>query len=140
MRWWATLLAAAGATIFIYGVMKWLTVHGTRLPLIWELLLVNCIPFFFLGILVGFRIARHRSSRIWLAAFRAAGAAYGGIAVGVIIWVVVEESVFRRFGTYPIYEEHNLFPIEIVIKWVVAAIPIGIGTWLGFQAARARTI
>lgn len=140
MRWRATLLgsmlAGAGATVFIYGVMKWLTVRGSHLPF----LLVNCIPFLFVGTFVGFQIARHRQSRISLAAFRAVGAAYVGIAVGVITWVIVEESLFRRFGTYPIYEEHNLFPVEIVIKWMIAAIPIGIGMWLGFQAARARSI
>ena len=51
----------------------------------------------------------------------------------MIIWVVVEETVFRRFGTYPIYEEHNLFPIEILIRWVASAIPMVIGIGLGLS-------
>ena len=57
-------------------------------------------------------------------------ATYGGIAVGVIIWVFVEELILRHFGVYPIYEEHNLFPIEIVMLWLLAAIPLLVGTGL----------
>jgi hypothetical protein len=57
-------------------------------------------------------------------------AAYAGIAGGVLLWVVAEEFIFRQFGTYPIYQSHDLWPIEIILWWLVALVPIAVGTLL----------
>ena len=78
----------------------------------------------------GLSAIRFRPSVCWGASFVAAN---GGIAAGVIIWAfMVEEMILKRFGVFPIYMEHNLFPFEIVALWVSAAVPLILGMGLGF--------
>jgi hypothetical protein len=140
--WLVTLLGSfsvgAGAIVFVYGVMKWLTVQQSPespeyvhiSPLV--VFPVIVVPFFLVGCFVSFRRKIHRQLGIASPVFAGVVVAYGGIAVGVIMWaLMVEELVFRRLGHYPIYEEHNLFPFEIIIWWVYAAIPMVIGILLG---------
>jgi hypothetical protein len=134
-RWatlWVPVLSAAAATVGLYGFLKVLTVtqlanSGLRTPLV---LLLAVALFLVLGYRIGIGTAAGQTGR-WSAVLARVAATYGGIAVGVIIWVFVEELILRHFAVYPIYEEHNLFPIEIVMLWVLAALPLLVGTGLG---------
>jgi hypothetical protein len=64
-------------------------------------------------------------------------ATYAGIAAGVIVWALgVEELILKRFGAYPLYEEHSLFPLEVIAWWVMATAPILAG--LGLARFRLR--
>jgi len=120
------ILAGIAATFGLYGFMKlrailaWSTERGIlgNLP-------AAAVAFLLLGGVAGLRVAAR--PRTGGSAWRSA---YGGIAVGVVLWAMLEDLVFRRFGTYPIYEEHNLFPVEIIMLWVVAAIPMAAGIGL----------
>ena len=117
----------------LYGVLKVLTVtqlanSGLRTPVV---LLLAVALFLVLGYRIGIRTAAGGQTGRWSAVLARVAATYGGIAVGVIIWVFVEELILRHFGVYPIYEEHSLFPIEIVMLWVLAPLPLLVGTGLG---------
>lgn len=133
------MLAGLGATVLIYAVMKWLTVHGSKSAGIFGLL-VGGVAFLLVGWLVGFKVALVRQRRLWWRAFKGAAAAYGGVAAGVFLWATVEDLVFSRFGKYPIYEEHNLFPFEIIMWWLVAAIPMMIGICLSLGRSQPSEV
>ena len=118
--------AASAATICaFYSLMK---ILAQRVPAVdigmFDVLASALGGFLLLGIFVGFRITEPAEL-----GFRFL-AAYAGIAGGVLLWVLAEEFIFRRFGTYPIYQSHDLWPIEIILWWLVALVPIAVGTFL----------
>ena len=131
---WVPVLSAAAAIVAIYAVIKVLVVYqvvdsGPRAP---GVLLLAMAVFLLLGHRLGIGAAASGQTGRWSAALTGLAATYGGIAVGVIVWAfLVEELILRHFGVYPIYEEHTLFPIEIVMWWVLAALPLLAGTGLG---------
>ena len=131
---WVPVLSAAAAIVAIYAVLKVLVVYqvvdsGPRAP---GVLLLAMAVFLLLGYRLGIGAAASGQTGRWSAALTGLAATYGGIAVGVIVWAfLVEELILRHFGVYPIYEEHTLFPIEIVMWWVLAALPLLAGTGLG---------
>jgi hypothetical protein len=118
--------AASAATLCaFYSLMKILLVRMTGVDIgLFDVLPFALGGFFLLGIFVGFRITEPAEL-----GFRFL-AAYAGIAAGVLLWVGAEEFIFRRFGTHPIYQSHDLWPIEIVLWWLVAVVPIAVGTFL----------
>lgn len=84
---------------------------------------------------------------IWQGSLSCFVAANAGIAVGVVGWAFLEERIFRHLGTgtYPIYEDHNLFPFEILAWWVIGAVPLLLGIsvgvlrkHLGYRAGRGH--
>jgi hypothetical protein len=140
-RTWLAMLptsvfAGAAATVTFYTARKALVLLGHLDPFenrmedeIWL-----AFPAFVLaGSFIGARLSVQRQSAD-LSPARLVGlvAANGGILAGVIIWLAVEELMFKRFGVFPVYEEHNLFPIEIIILWVLAAGPLILGMWFGY--------
>src|SRR5688572_16600443 len=130
---WVPVLSAAAAIVAIYAVLKVLVVYqvvdsGLRAP---GVRLLAMAVFLLLGLRLGIGAAASGQTGRWLAALTGLAATYGGIAVGVIVWALVEELILSHFGVYPIYEEHSLFPIEIVMWWVMAALPLLAGTGLG---------
>jgi len=131
-----SVFAGAAATVTFYAARKALVLLGHLHP--YENRMVDqiwlAVPVFLLaGYLIGVRLSVQRQSGdVWPAGFVGLVAANGGIVSGVFIWIGVEELIFKRFGVFPVYEEHNLFPIEIIILWVLAAVPLIIGMWLGY--------
>ena len=132
---WVPVLSAAAALVAIYAVRKVLLVYqvvdvdsGLQAP---GVRLLAMAVFLLLGLRLGIDAAASGQTGRWSAALTGLAATYGGIAAGVIVWALVEELILRHFGVYPIYEEHNLFPIEIVMWWLGAALPLLAGTALG---------
>ena len=132
---WVPVLSAAAAMVAIYAVRKVLLVYqvvdvdsGLQAP---GVRLLAMAVFLLLGLRLGIGAAASGQTGRWSAALTGLAATYGGIAAGVVVWALVEELILRHFGVYPIYEEHNLFPIEIVMWWVMAALPLLAGTALG---------
>ena len=134
-----SMLAGVGATLLIYSINKWLAVHGSHTAGM-RAVRVTVPAFLLMGCLIGVRIKLKSQTRIASTAFAGAAAAYGGIAAGVVMWAKVEDVVFRRFGTYPIYEDHNLWPAEIIIFWATAAIPMVIGIYVGLAAVKLAAV
>ena len=132
---WVPVLSAAAAMMAINAVLKVRVVYqlfDDRGPRATGVLLFAMAVFLLLGYRLGIGAAASGQTRRWSAARTGLAATYGGIAVGIIVWaLLVEELILRHFGDYPIYEEHNLFPIEIVMWWVLAALPLLAGTGLG---------
>jgi hypothetical protein len=82
-----------------------------------------------LFVLIGYGVARRAAARTrgerTSAIFAGVMATYAGIVAGVLVWALgVEELILKRVGAYPLYEEHSLFPIEVVVWCVGATIPI----------------
>jgi hypothetical protein len=55
-----------------------------------------------------------------------------GITAGVALWQTMEDRIFKRFGTFPVYSEDTLIGLTIIYWWVLAAIPLVLGACLGF--------
>jgi hypothetical protein len=96
------------------------------------------------GVLLGYGIIRRpRQNESPLATgFQALLGTWGGIAIGVVAWaLVVEEQIFRHIGDgiAPMYQEHNLFPIEIVMLCGLATLPSVLGLGLGAVIGRIAT-
>ena len=117
-RWatfWVPVSSAAAATVGLYCVAQGpdrdpaCKLGGYELRLCYFLAVAL---FLVLGYRIGIRTAASGQTGRWSAVLARVAATYGGIAVGVIIWVFVEELILRHVGVYPIYEEHSLFPIE----------------------------
>lgn len=140
----ALIAAVAGTvgTVAIYAVMKTLvlaydfpisSVYAQRSTMVWGMSLPT-------GYLIGakLRVLCNRTGALWPAALASFVAANVGIATGVILWQVVEDRIFKRFGTYPIYSQDTLIGLTILYLWVLAAIPLVLGTCLGFALSNLR--
>jgi disulfide bond formation protein DsbB len=121
--WLAAGLAGMLGLLIVYGAAK-ASALGAPLGLT-ELAIIVVLVFVLTGVGVGLsaRVASNYGAMPWLSA-------YLGIAAGVVFWAIIEEVVFSRLGPYPVYEERNLFPLEIVFWCVVATIPIAAGVIL----------
>lgn len=138
---WATLLlpafSAAFVVVAVFSFLKVFAVLGVLSPWLRAIagLLLPAALFVVLGHGVGMRAAASTPADRNPAMLAGLIAIYAGIAAGVIFWALgVEELILKRFGVYPLYEEHSLFPIEVVVYWVVATVPI----LAGFGLARVR--
>ncbi len=135
LRWTETVLLAGLLGVFVpyaFEKAQALLLPNASLTVPTELL---AVAWFYV---VGRRLGRpglgtgRRASHVWVGV-------YAGIAIGVVVWSALEDLVFRHIGNgmFPIYEEHTLFPFEILILWLVAAIPLALGMWVARRAARA---
>jgi len=63
--------------------------------------------------------AAYASSRIGGRSWAIAGLMYAGIPIGTFIDVMVDSFLFSN--------DRNLFPLEIVMWWIVGAFPVALG-------------
>jgi hypothetical protein len=121
--WLVAGLVGMIGVLIVYGAAK---AWAMGMPLnLTVFAIIVVLVFVLTGVSVGLsvRVAPAYGGMPWVAA-------YTGIAAGVVIWAIIEEVVFRRFGPYPIYEERSLFPLEMVFWCVVATIPLAGGVIL----------
>jgi hypothetical protein len=127
----ATLVGVI-ATLAVYATTKTVGTIGHRDSLIPIAVGVYALA----GVVIGWRLAPGTAASMWRRGLARVAAAYGGIALGVILWVILEEVVFRRLSIDQLYEDHNLFPFEIVMLWIVGALPWLAGGCVGVVARR----
>jgi hypothetical protein len=89
-----------------------------------------------IGVVVGVMARRFGTPPIWHTVAGGFAASLAGIAAAVLVWMALEETVFRRLGAYPLYEERTLFPVDVLMLWVFGSVPILAGLGLGLLVAR----
>ena len=128
----AAILAGMGATLISYETQK--ALHESNI--VWPLVVA---VFGLAGCAIGVRLCslpRRDDVGIWPAGISAFLVANAGIAVGVLVQVfLVEELFLKQFRDGLYYQEHNLFPVEIIVFAVLAAVPLALGICGGFFAA-----
>jgi len=119
-----------GGCVALYAVMKVATVSEWDLGRYTKVAIgFACFMAIGLGIGSTVRRLRHpRSSRLSAVGF---GASLLGVAAAVVLWNLLEDVVFARVGTYPVYQERTLFPFDIALLWFFGSLPIIAGIIAG---------
>lgn len=83
------------------------------------------------GIVAGRASSRAETGAMAIA--RPTGHVLLGVPLGVIVWALGIELLLRLVAP-GLYQDHNLFPFEIVMYWIFAAGPVALGVVLGRRA------
>lgn len=96
---------------------------------------VVAVVFAIAGVVAG--RASPRADTGVMAIARPAGHVLLGVPLGVIVWALGVELLLRLVAP-ALYQDHNLFPFEIVMYWIYAAGPVAIGVWAGRVSVVSR--
>ena len=130
---------AAGvlSAIVLYAAMKIVRVYD--LPVGQYGKLAISLTTFFLGGFAGGRATgRDRSGHLLRLGATAYGALLVGIGVGVVCWNGLEDFVFSRFAE-SIYQERKLFPVDVMLLWMLGWAPLLCGVVAGIMFRRETT-
>jgi hypothetical protein len=125
------MLAGAGSAIGLYAAMK--IVHVFNLPLGPFSKLALSLLLFAAGGFAGGRVALGDGGTL-RAGVVAFGALLLGVALGVVFWNGLEDYVLSRVSA-TWYEERKLFPVDVILLWMLGWKPLLVGLAAGMFIA-----
>lgn len=126
------MLAGACAAIGLYAAMKIVHVFGLDIAP-WSKWLLS-VTLFAAGGFAGGRLVSRDGAMLRSAVITYA-ALLLGVALGVVFWNGLEDFVFSRLSA-ALYEERKLFPVDVILLWMLGWIPMLAGLVAGVLVPR----
>jgi H+/Cl- antiporter ClcA len=131
------IICGCVATVLLYCVNKTVNIFESRdLDRSVGLMTIG-ILFFLASMLAGWRVGALDASHRRASARHSIGGMYVGIAVGVVMWLLIEELIFAhiRTGLYPYYNAPTMLGLDIIFWAILATIPtlLGIASGIGVR-------
>jgi hypothetical protein len=136
-------ICGCAATVLLYCVNKTVNISELRdLDRSVGLMTIG-ILFFLVSAIAGWRVGALDASHRRAAARHSVGGIYVGIAIGVGVWLLIEELIFShiRTGLYPYHNELTMWPLDIIFWAILATIPtlLGIASGIGVRSRYASS-
>jgi hypothetical protein len=125
------------ATVLLYGINKAVNISELRdLDRSVGLMTIGVL-FFLASAIAGWRVGALDDAHRRASARRSVGGIYVGIAVGVVMWLLIEDLIFAhiRTGLYPYYNAPTMLGLDILFWAILATIPtlLGIASGIGVR-------